>query len=289
MTDRAERARAFRALHERGTLVLLNAWDAASAALMARTGALALATTSSGVSWSLGVPDGEHLSREQMVAAVARIAAAVDVPVSADAEAGYGPRPADVEETVDALIGAGAVGLNLEDSGGSPRRLLPLDVQCERVGAARRRGDHHGIAFTVNARTDVYLAKQGPADEWFDAAVARGRAFAAAGADCFFVPGVTDGALIGRLVRASPLPVNVLLAPGVGPTIPELRALGVRRVSVGGALARAAYTVAARAAADLLAGDATALSGAIAPGDMQAVMASLPSTPAGSGDGRGPS
>ncbi len=280
MTDRRDRARVFRALHDEGTFVLANAWDAASAAVMAAAGVPALATTSSGVSWSLGVPDGEHLDRDQMMAAVARIAAAVAVPVSADVESGYGPDLSDVEETVDAVVDAGAVGLNLEDSHGSPRRLFEVGEQCARVAAARQRGDRLGLALTVNARTDIFLARIGLADERLEATLERGRGFAEAGADVLFVPGLTDLDTIGRLVAASPLPVNILLAPAAGPTIAELAAVGVRRVSVGGAVARAASSVADRVTRDLLAGEASRQVDVFSHDEMQTTMAGVDRPPA---------
>src|SRR5581483_4589004 len=194
----------FRDLHRSGTLVLPNAWDAASAAIAAAAGAEAVATTSSGISWSLGVPDGEQLSRADMIDVVARVARSVDVPVSADVEAGYGPVPSDVAATIAAVIDAGAVGANLEDrlrTDDGP--LWPIARQCERLAAARDAADRSGVAFVLNARTDVFLAAVGDPADREGMVLERAEAYRRAGADCLFVPGLVDLDAIARLVRAS--------------------------------------------------------------------------------------
>lgn len=268
-----DRARRFHALHQSGTLILPNAWDAASAALVAASGASAVATTSSGISWSLGVPDGESLSRDEMVAAVARIARVVEVPVSADVEAGYGPSPADVAATIDAVIDAGASGVNLEDRDRSSAALLwPIGEQAERLAAARAAADRRGAPFVINARTDVYLAGVGAADEREELTLERARHYHRAGADCLFVPGLLDVAALARLIPRAPLPISVMYWAGGGVTIAELRAVGVRRVSVGQAIASAAYHVVREAATQLLAGEDAALSPAIGFGEMQKLL-----------------
>jgi 2-methylisocitrate lyase-like PEP mutase family enzyme len=272
-----DRARRFVELHEHGTFVLPNAWDAASAAVIQRAGAAAIATTSSGISWSLGVPDGENLSRDDVVARVELIAGAVGVPVSADVEAGYGPSPADVAATIEAVIDAGAVGVNLEDGPGPDgHELWPVAEQCERIAAARAAADTHGTPFVINARTDVFLFSVGDPDQREAMVIERGEQFARAGADCLFVPGVTDAELIARIVAASPLPVNILLAPGRGPGIAELATLGVRRVSIGGTIARVAYRAAQLATEQVLAGDDEPLRGGLTHADMQALMGDRP-------------
>lgn len=272
--DAEERGRRFLALHQSGTLILPNAWDAASAALIAACGAAAVATTSSGVSWALGVPDGEQLRREEMIAAVARIARAVDVPVSADLEAGYGPTPADVAATIEAAVDAGAAGANLEDCDRSSAAILwPVDRQCERLAAARAAADRRGRPFVLNARTDVYLAAVGAPEEREAMTLERARHYRRAGADCLFVPGLLDPAVIARLVAGAPLPINVMYGPGAGVTIADLRAAGVRRISVGSAIASAAYHVARSAAAQLLAGEDAALASGVPYGEMQALLA----------------
>ena len=266
-------ARRFHDLHQQGSFVLPNAWDAASAAVIADAGAAAIATSSSGMSWSLGLPDGEHLSREETVAAVARITRVVDVPVSADVESGYGPSPADVAATIEAVIDAGAVGVNLEDSpgaGGEPLRAV--DVLCERIAGARAAADRAGAPFVINARTDVYLASVGDPADREDLAIERGARFAEAGGDCLFVPGVIDPDVIERLVARSPLPLNILLGAGRGPNPGELARLGVRRVSVGGALAGAAHRATRDATQELLAGTDQALRTAIPHAEMEALL-----------------
>jgi len=269
-----DRARRFHALHQSGTLILPNAWDAASAALIAGCGAAAVATTSSGISWALGVPDGEQLRRDEMISAVARIARVVEVPVSADLEAGYGPRPADVAATVEAAIDAGASGANLEDRDRSSAAILwPIDDQFERLAAARAAADRRGLPFVINARTDVYLAAVGAAEDREAMTLERAAHYRRAGADCLFVPGLLDRAVIERLVARAPLPINVMYGPGAGITIAELRAAGVRRISVGQAIASAAYQVVHEAATQLLAGDDAALRPAISHGEMQRLLA----------------
>ncbi|WP_431907568.1 isocitrate lyase/PEP mutase family protein [Nonomuraea jabiensis] len=248
----------FRDLHEGTVLVLPNAWDAASAALIEAAGAQAIATTSAGVSWANGAPDAEGLGRERMVAAVSAIVAAVTVPVTADIEGGYG----DVAGTVHAVIEAGAVGVNLEDSPGlDGAPLLPPADQARRIAAARAAADAAGVELFVNARTDVYLA--GARGDRLAEVVEerarlyaeveeRARVYAEAGADGLFVPGLLDLDAITRLA-GGPLPLNVMAGPGA-PPVDRLAAAGVARVSVGSAIAQAAYACAARAAAELLDG-----------------------------------
>jgi 2-methylisocitrate lyase-like PEP mutase family enzyme len=247
----------FRRLHRQPPLVLPNAWDALSARLIEDAGASAIATTSSGISWALGVPDGQHLSRQEMASAVARIAAAVDVPVSADMEAGYD----DVGATVAAVVEAGAVGLNLEDSPGTDGRpLLDAEVQAGRIRAARTAAAEAGLPeLFVNARTDVLLRRAGDAGE----VVRRAAVYAEAGADGLFVPGLVDPEIIADLVRRVDLPVNILAGPGA-PPVAELAGLGVTRISVGSALTQAVAGLVREAARELLsAGTYRALEGGI--------------------------
>jgi 2-methylisocitrate lyase-like PEP mutase family enzyme len=224
-SDKAER---FRALH-RGpkVLVLPNAWDVVSARIFEEAGAAAIATTSAGVAFTLGYPDGEKISRDLMLAAVARIAAKVKVPVTADVESGYGRRPEDAAETARAVIEARAVGLNVEDAvhdGGGA--LVDLSLQLEKIAAIREIGKQLGVPLVVNARTDVYLLAVGEPESRYHEAVRRLAAFRDAGADCLFAPGVRDIGTIGRLVRDLAHPVNILAGPG-SPSIPELQKVGV--------------------------------------------------------------
>jgi 2-methylisocitrate lyase-like PEP mutase family enzyme len=245
--DQAARARTLRALHSRRPLVLPNAWDPASAVAIEAAGAQAIATTSGGVSWAIGVPDGGGLTRAAAVDMVRRIVAAVSVPVTADIESGYG----DVAATVADVIDAGAVGVNIEDSPGvAGAALLDPDAQAQRLAEARKTAQATGIDLCVNARTDTYLAGAGSADERLADTMARARVYADAGADVLFVPGVVDKDTIATLV-GGPLPVNVMVHPGAL-SVPELAALGVARISVGTAIAQAAYGLAATAARELL-------------------------------------
>lgn len=271
MPDQRERALAFAALHTDDVLVLPNAWDVASARLVEDAGARAIATTSSGVSWSLGVPDGERLSRGQAVDVVARVVAAVEVPVTADMEAGYGDDLEELAITVRAVLGAGAVGVNLEDSG--PSGVRPAGEQAERIALVRATADTAGVPLFVNARADVYLRAVGePADRLAET-VRRAEAYVGAGADGVFVPGVLDPDTVGQLARSIPAPLNVLAGPGA-PPVAQLAELGVRRVSVGSAIAQAAYALTRRAALELLGpGTYDALAGGLGYAALNAALA----------------
>ena len=242
------KAETLRALHHGDRpLVLANAWDAASARLFEAVGYRAIATSSAGVAYAWGVPDGEVISRRQMLEAVRRIAVVVSVPVTADLEAGYGPDPKAVIRTVRDLVAAGAVGFNLEDSRGGS--LLDLPEQVTRVRAARATADKLGVPVVINARTDVFHGAE-PSPPRLADAIARGSAYLEAGADSVFVPFVRDAETIGALARGIRGAVNILVAPG-SPSVGELWALGVRRVSIGSGIARAAYGLARRAAQEL--------------------------------------
>lgn len=268
-----QKAARLRALHDEGfVLVLPNAWDAASAAVIEEAGAQAIATSSAGVAWTLGYPDGEQLTRDVMLAAVARIAAAVEVPVTADVEAGYGPDPVDVATTVAATLDAGAVGINLEDSS-APGQLYLADAQADRIRGAREAAVGAGVpSFVINARTDVYLREIGEPDTRLGEVLARTEAYAAAGADCLFVPGLLELETLESLVASAPLPISAMARPG-GPSIAALAAAGVRRISVGPAISEAAYGLARRAARELLeAGTYESLDGAIAFPELQSLL-----------------
>lgn len=249
----ASRAQRFHALHREPTvLTLLNAWDAGSARVFAQAGCAAVGTTSAGIAYALGRPDGERLTRAELVEATARIAAAIELPLNADAEAGYGATAAEVGETVAQLIDAGAVGINLEDAaaeGGSG--LRPVADQAERLRAARAAGEAAGLRLFVNARTDVWWLADGPPQERFERARTRALAYVEAGADGIFAPGLTDAGDIARLVRALPVPLNVLATP-LTPSLDALERIGVRRLSIGSAAARAALDLAGRIALEVL-------------------------------------
>jgi 2-methylisocitrate lyase-like PEP mutase family enzyme len=270
VTDQHTRATLFRTLHTAGSpVVLVNAWDAASARVVAAAGARAIATTSAGVAWSLGAPDGDVLGRDAAVGLVGRVAAAVPLPVTADIESGYGTTPTEVAATVRAVLAAGAVGVNVEDArydGGAP--LRPVRDQCDRLAAVRATADSVGVPAYVNARIDTFLRGAGGVPETVD----RAAAYLAAGADGVFVPGVVDPDTIAALVAAIPAPVNVLAGPGA-PPVPELARLGVARVSLGSAVAQAAYGVARRAAEEAFgAGTYGALTDALNYGTMNNMM-----------------
>lgn len=240
MTDLRDKAEALRRLHGgQRVLVLANAWDVASARLIEAAGFPAIATSSAGVAFALGYPDGQRISRAEMLDMVRRIARAVKVPVTADVEAGYGTTAQAAAETARGVAAAGAVGMNLEDAG-EDGRLLPLELQVERVRAARAAGDAAGVPLVINARTDAFAAEHIADSQRPEEAVRRANAYLRAGADCAFVPFVTDREVIARLAREIQGPLNVLGTPGT-PPIAELERLGVRRVSIGGGLARAAY------------------------------------------------
>ncbi|MBA0053031.1 isocitrate lyase/phosphoenolpyruvate mutase family protein [Streptomyces sp. AJS327] len=247
------RAQRLRSLHDPGQLLTLpNVWDALSAVVAERAGAPALGTTSSGVAWSLGYPDGQRLSREDMIAAIARVTRVVDVPVTADIEGGYGPGPRDVATTVTATVEAGAVGVNLEDSPGGSGPLHTPEEQAERIAAAREAAGAAGLPeLVINARTDVYLARVGEPAERFENALARARAYAEAGADCLFVPLLFDLAELAKLVDAAPLPISAMAMPGA-PDVAAFREAGVRRISVGGSFAQAAYATLEQATREFL-------------------------------------
>jgi 2-methylisocitrate lyase-like PEP mutase family enzyme len=273
------RAQALLDLHHRpGPLLLPNAWDVVSARLFQAAGFPAVATTSAGVAWSIGYPDGERIPREEMLAAVARIARALDVPLTADLEAGYGPAPEDVAETVRGAVAAGAVGMNLEDSrpgsgAGTASPLFDVAAQVERVAAARATADAAGIPFVLNARTDVFLRGVGAPEERVRLAAERANAYRAAGADVLFVPGVADAPTIEALVREIDGPLNVLATAGTL-DVAELTRLGVARVSVGGGPYRTALAAVARGAEELrgTGSYATLLEGGLLHGDLNARM-----------------
>jgi 2-methylisocitrate lyase-like PEP mutase family enzyme len=245
-------AKLLRELHADGTLVLPNAWDAASAAVIADAGAAAIATTSAGVAWSLGRPDGELLPRADLVAAIERMAAAIDVPLTADVEAGYGATDEAVAETVTEVLGAGAVGINIEDAPASEPGLYSPEMAAARIRAARAAVVSCGVPdFVINARTDVYVRRIGDPQTRHEEVLRRGADYAEAGADCLFVPGLADLDVLESLVARSTLPISASTRPG-RPTVAQLRAAGVRRVSVGPALTQAAYTVTRQLAGELL-------------------------------------
>lgn len=278
MTTRAylqASAERFHALHAPGPkpLVLVNAWDAASARLVEEAGAAALATSSSAMSWSLGFRDGNQVPRELLLQALARITAATDLPVTADIESGYaGQGPwfddGELRQTVAGVLDAGAVGVNLEDSGDQP--LTSIEEQCRRIAVVRRVADNAGVTLFINARTDTYLSGRYP-DDAFEETLRRAESYLAAGASGIFVPGIQDLHVLHELARRIPGPLNALAGVGA-PSVGEFHAAGVRRISIGGNAAKAAYTRVSRVAEEVLGrGNWSELAGAHSHAEMDAL------------------
>ncbi len=252
MATQREKATSLRNLHRRGEpLLLINVWDAVSARIIEQLGFPAIATTSAGIAWREGFADGERIPRQRMLDAVASITAAVGVAVTADLEAAYGPTVDDAIQTAKGAIAAGAVGLNFEDWDAQHERLMDADAQIARIAAMRKAGDEADVPLVINARTDVFLKKAGDSDAWrIQESVRRGNSYLDAGADCVFVPGVTEEETIATLAAQIPGPINVLAAPGM-PTVARLSALGVARISVGGAAMASVLAQLGRLASDV--------------------------------------
>jgi 2-methylisocitrate lyase-like PEP mutase family enzyme len=234
MLNQKEKAEQFHALHVRGRpLVLFNAWDPGSAKAVAAGGASAIATGSWSVAAANGYADGEQLPLELAIDNLARIANSVDLPITIDLESGYGLYPKSVAEAVQRAIRAGAIGCNLEDSFPESGTLRPASDQARRLAAARSAAAACPLPFFINARTDVFLtAASNTHDALVADAIGRAFAYAEAGADGFFVPGLADKGLIARLVAESPLPINIMVTDTT-PALQELAELGVARVSHG--------------------------------------------------------
>jgi len=228
----------FRQLHRDGLLLLANAWDAGSARVIESLGAKAVATTSAGVAWAHGYPDGDVLPLARLVETVAAIARVIRVPLTVDAEGGYAEDPAGVGEAVAALADAGAVGINIEDGAASP------DVLCAKIERVKQAAARRGVDLFVNARTDVYLRGLAPEDGRVAETLARAARYRAAGADGIFVPGLTDPAGIRAVAAEAGLPLNVMARPTL-PAAAELAALGVRRLSAGSGISQALWGQAA--------------------------------------------
>jgi len=243
MTDLAK---IFHALHHTDKpLILANAWDAGSARLIESLGAPAIATTSAGIDWALGYPDGNLLPIARLVEMAAAITRLVRIPLSVDFEAGYSDDPAVVGENIKPILDAGAVGINIEDGGGAPSLL------AAKIGTVKKAAAAKGIDLFVNARTDVYLRGLVPEDRRIEETLARARIYKEAGADGLFVPGLIATAGIQGVVAGAGLPVNLLAWPELAPAA-ELGALGVKRVSAGSGIAQRVWAEAERLARDFL-------------------------------------
>ena len=240
MSDRAEaaaRARSFHSLHEEDApLLLANVWDAASARAAVEAGARALGTTSFGIALEHGFSDGELLPLEVSIGVVREIVQAVPVPVTFDLEAGHGETARAVGDSVSAAIDAGVAGINLEDSRpDQPGALFSATQQAERIAGAQAASDREGVPIFVNARCDVYFGAQIDDARRQSEAVERAAAYASAGADGLFLPGLVDLETIKVIAAAVPLPLNVMVMPGL-PDLAQLSTAGVKRISQGGAL-----------------------------------------------------
>ena len=276
MDSQVEKAILFRQLHRSTTpLILPNVWDVASARIVEEAGFPALATTSAGIAFSLGYPDGERISPEEMVARIARIARAVKLPLSADIESAYSSTPEGAAKVTRDLIQAGAIGMNLEDAtSDNSSSLLDLHLAVEKIKAVREAAAQAGVPIVVNARTDVYLLPDPEAVGGYDEAYRRLIAYRDAGADCVFAPGLKDAAIIGRLVKDVQCPLNILAVAG-SPSIPELQKLGVARVSLGSGPMRATLTLLRNIAEELKAsGTYSTLNGAIPHAEVNRIMSS---------------
>jgi 2-methylisocitrate lyase-like PEP mutase family enzyme len=248
-----DRRTRFVELHQDGCFLLPNAWDVGSARILESAGFPAVATTSAGVAFSLGRPDHDfapesRVDRDTMIGRIAEIAGAVRVPVSADLEEGYGESPEDVATTITMTVKAGAAGGNIEDfTADRAQPLYDASLAADRIRAARAAVDAAGEPFVLVGRTDVLLTG-GPLED----AISRANVYLAAGADCAFVPGAADATTIGTLVRELDGPLNVVMGlTGNALSMDDLRALGVRRVTVGGSIARAMYGQMLKAAREL--------------------------------------
>jgi 2-methylisocitrate lyase-like PEP mutase family enzyme len=233
MSSQATRAAEFRQLHDRKrVLVLPNAWDVPSARVFEDEGFPAVATSSAGMMVSLGYPDGEDIPLNEFVSAARRMARVLSVPLSVDVVGGFGDTPEDVVKSVKAVIGAGAVGINVEDFTHKTKRLLPVEKQAARLRGLIRLRESLGIPFVINARTDAVRFAPGDEEARLEEAIRRAEAYRDLGADCVYPMGLTDAESISKFVRALDFPVNVMVRKGL-PPVPELQRLGVARVSFG--------------------------------------------------------
>jgi len=245
MPARPQDAAQFHALHS-DFLLLPNAWDAASARVMQEAGAKAVATSSAALAWAHGYADGHHFPVAKLVTAVEEAARAVSVPITCDAEGGYADDAAQAAENVRALIGAGAVGINLEDG------KDPHEAHLKKIEAVRNAAQGAGVNLFINARTDVYLKQLVPPERAVEETLRRARAIREAGASGLFVPAIVEVQEIAAIAEGAGLPLNVMVRPGLPPA-DELKALGVKRLSAATAVFNAAMAGAREAAEDFMA------------------------------------
>lgn len=239
----------FRKLHQGpGLLLLPNAWDALSARLIESLGAQAIATTSAGLAWSRGYPDGNALPEEQLIAAIRDIARVIRVPLTVDIEAGYSDDPAAVARLVERVLSVGVAGVNIEDGAGSP------DLLCKKIAAIRDRAAHSGADLFINTRTDVYLRGIARGEAATEEIIRRAARYRGAGCDGLFVPGLASADAMAAIAAAiEPIPLNVMAVPNL-PPMDTLRSSGVRRLSAGSAIAQATIGRARKLVSEFLAG-----------------------------------
>lgn len=244
-----DNAQQFNDLCQSRNLVIPNAWDGASAAVVTRAGAQAVATTSAGVAWAAGTSDGGGLDRDQAIAAIRAVSQGTTLPVSADIEHGYGETEKELLESIELFLDTGIAGINIEDS--LDGELRETDEQAARISLIRETAEGKGIPLFINARVDSYFFGPADAEERFTQTIKRSQAYVEAGADGIFVPGVGDAATISRLVSAVSVPVNIMVGPG-SLNVNELLGLGVGRVTLGMAGALGAYGFLEEAAREML-------------------------------------
>jgi 2-methylisocitrate lyase-like PEP mutase family enzyme len=239
----------FRNLHQGpGLLLLPNAWDAVTARLIESLGAKAIATTSAGLAWSRGYPDGNALPQDQLIAALHDIGRVIRVPLTVDIEAGYSDDPAAVARLVDRILSLGVVGINIEDGEGSP------DLLCEKIAAIRNQVARAGADLFINTRTDVYLRGIASGEAAAEEIIGRASRYRAAGADGLFVPGLSAAEGMAAISAAiEPMPLNIMVIPNL-PSMDVLRESGVRRLSAGSSIAQAAIGWTSHLASSFLAG-----------------------------------
>lgn len=252
VNDLIQKAERLRALHQTGRILILpNIWDPGGARMMEWLGYPAVATASASIAYALGYDDGEQITFEAMLDVVGRVASAVKVPVTADMEGGYARQPDEVAENMRQLLRAGVVGVNLEDSIGEGKIMYETEFQCARIRAVREMARREGIPLVINARTDVYGPQAAGTDgEKFAAAVARGKAYIQAGADCFYPIFLGDLETLRRIHKEIQAPINVL-APTCRATLRELEDAGIVRLSLGPGLMWASLTVMRKIAVEL--------------------------------------
>jgi 2-methylisocitrate lyase-like PEP mutase family enzyme len=249
--EQAGKAAAFRALHAGPrALVMANAWDAMTARMFEAEGFPAIATTSGGVAGALGFRDGEGAPWDEVVGQTMRIARAVSVPVTADIEGGFGATPRAVGRSITDILGAGAVGVNLEDSIPGQGAMRTMEDAVARIQAARAAGHVSGVPIVINARVDLFIRHVGEGEAQLNEAIERGRAYLAAGADSIYPIGLRDEPTIKRLADALQCPININVRAG-HPTVAALEALGVRRITTATSLTMLALTVVRDAVRDI--------------------------------------